>query len=122
MSFQGHILCRTCRQKLSLGKLLRDEDGTHLGFAHGKFDDVELGRVTLSFIALHIQHDLVCLGDDRLYEMEDLPSYDMLVRMPPDSPRAQTTAPTILGGIALWPLPCESDEDRVRRKEASNGG
>lgn len=115
MSFQGHLVCHTCKLKLSLGKLIRDEDGKQTGFGHGKFTDNELGRVAIAFLAKHINHNLVAIGDTVLEQLEEHPSYDMLVRVPCDAPFALKHAPTYYAGIALWRLPCESLEDREKR-------
>ena len=122
MSFQGHLVCQTCRLQLSLGKLIRDDDGTQIGFAHAKYTNDELGRVSLAFIAKHIKHELVCLGDTRLYDMTELPTYDMLVRIPPESPYAKSHAPTQLAGIDVWRLPCEAHTDRADRIREARGG
>lgn len=122
MSFQGHLVCHTCRTQLSLGKLIRDDDGTQIGFGHGQFTDDELGRVCIAFIAEHIKHDVVCLGDTRLYDMADFPTYDMLVRVPSTSPYALANAPIQLAGIDVWRLPCEALSDRAERIRVGRGG
>ena len=122
MSFQGHLVCHTCRLQLSLGKLIRDDDGNQIGFGHAKFTDDELGRIALAFIAEHIKHDVVCLGDTRLYDMAALPTYDMLIRFPPDSPHAQTHSSNRLAGINLWRMPCEAHTDRDDRTRRERGG
>jgi hypothetical protein len=115
MSFQGHLVCHTCKLKLSLGKLLRDDSGRHVGFGHAKFTDEELGRVAIAFVAVHIKHNLVAMGDTVLEQLEELPEFDSLVRVPPDSPYASKHAPVQYGGIDLWRLPCEPLSDREKR-------
>ena len=121
MSFQGHLVCHTCRLQFALGKLIRDEDGSQIGFGHAKFTDDELGRIALAFIGEHIKHDLVCLGDSRLHDMTDLPTYDMLMRVPPDSSFAQTHSLTQLAGIDVWRMPCEAHVDRAERIRNARG-
>jgi hypothetical protein len=122
MSFNGHVVCHTCRIKLSLGKLLRDESGTQIGFDHGQFTDEQFGRLCLAFIAEHIKHDLVCLGDTRLYDMADLPIYDTLMRIGPTSPYGLANAPIQLADIDVWRVPCEPHSDRAERIHAASGG
>ena len=115
MSFQGHLVCQTCKLKLTLGKLIRDDDGKQVGFGHAKFTDDELGRVTLAFLAVHIKHELVAMGDDALYVLEELPEFDSLVIAPPGSPFALSHTPIVYAGVALWRLPCEPMVDREKR-------
>ena len=115
MSYQGHLICHTCKLKLSLGKLIRDDDGKQVGFGHAKFTDEELGRVVLAFLAEHIKHELVALGDDTLYVLDTLPEFDTLVSVPPGSPFALNHARLEYAGVALWRLPCEPIADREKR-------
>ena len=115
MSFQGHLVCYTCKLKISLGKLIRDDDGNHRGFAHGKFTDEELGQVALAFVAEHIKHELVAVGDTVLEAHDELAEFDMLVRIPEGSPFADSHTPVTYVGIDLWRLPCEPMSDRDKR-------
>lgn len=78
MSFLGHILCRSCKLKLSLGKLRRDEAGRPTGFRFAGLSEAELGMAALRFLAEHVKHDLIVAGDDRVYDSVALREYDLV--------------------------------------------
>ncbi len=48
MSYMGHILCRTRKLKLCLGKLRRDESRRPIGFSISEYGE---GAVALRFMA-----------------------------------------------------------------------
>ncbi|HUG66569.1 MAG TPA: hypothetical protein VMM76_02380 [Pirellulaceae bacterium] len=115
MSFKGHLVCHTCRLTLCLGKLLRNDADQPIGFGHAHLSKVELGSVSLEFIANHIKHDLACIGDDEWDNLEELPEYDMLMQIPPGSPYAMRVDPMTIAGISFWRIPCEPQPDREQR-------
>jgi hypothetical protein len=106
MSYMGHVLCRTCKLTVCLGKLRRDESGRPVGFAYAGIDDASLGSVVLRFMAEHIKHDLIVAGDDVVYEMDTLCEYDSFA------------LEGTIGGVLMERRPCEPSEKRRGRLES----
>ena len=67
MSYIGHVLCRTCKLTVCLGKLHRDESRQPVGFVYAGIDDASLGAVVLRFMAQHVKDELIVAGDDVFY-------------------------------------------------------
>lgn len=117
MSYKGHLVCHTCRLVLTLGKLGRDEEGNPTHFR--AVDPDELGRIALAFIAAHLKHDPVCLGDTRM-EMgeEEWNAYDLLTEKRPLA-WAERESPVQLAGVSFWKIPLEplhERDERLRRE------
>src|SRR5688572_7495696 len=64
MSVSGHIICRTCKEELWLGKWLRAGDGTGFGFWVNHLPYETLGLKALNFLARHTNHHVQVLSDD----------------------------------------------------------
>ena len=78
MAVLGHLICRTCKEKICLGKWLRDEGNKGFGFWRGATEDTDLGLKTLNFLARHTNHDVLILSDgeyDKLSFTEPLSEY-----------------------------------------------
>lgn len=106
MSYMGHVLCRSCKLTLCLGKLRRGEFGQPTGFRYAGIPEEQLGLAVLCFLAEHVKHDVIVAGDDLVYEMNDIREYDDLV--------AQATSE----GLSFQRRPCEPSAERRRRLEA----
>ena len=115
MSYKGHILCRTCKLKLSLGKLIRDEAGRATGFWQPPIEGADERDVMLHFIAEHLEHDLRILGDAAIDDLSDLVEYDSLMQLDPNCKWAREHESINLAGALVWRIPCEPIEARKRR-------
>ncbi|MEN6493135.1 MAG: hypothetical protein ABFD16_02480, partial [Thermoguttaceae bacterium] len=65
----GFLACQDCREIISLGKWLHDENGEGIGFSHDKLGQEEkansprLGDKALKFLARHLDHQLLAGSD-----------------------------------------------------------
>lgn len=75
MSIGGHLLCDDCRERIHLGKWLRDEDDKGIGFHLGSQSDEQLGARTLAFLARHMKHTIRIVTDSVLDKMDNLDDY-----------------------------------------------
>lgn len=73
MSQDGNLICKKCRQFVSLGKTAYAENRTVLCFYKGKEYDPEtyhvLTRILLKFLADHFNHELTVVLDEELDRM-----------------------------------------------------
>ncbi len=125
MSYKGHLLCRKCKLTLCLGKLQRDGVSQndildHIGFAHANLTAEELGKVVLQFVAQHITHDIVAVGDPVWENIEDLVEYDLCMVTRRDGEWALEFQAMEIGGVKFYRVPCEPLEERRRRLENTN--
>lgn len=106
MSFKGHIVCKQCRLVLTLGKL-RTLEGQQMpqGFRHAVLGDTELGQVVLAFLAQHIKHEVMVVGDTVLEDMDDLSDYSLLSMIDDGCPWATSHTPIIVGSAKFYAIP-----------------
>ncbi len=113
MSYKGHIICHTCRLVLTLGKLGSDDKGNPSHFR--AVDSDKVGCVARAFIAMHIKHDPVCLGDIQMEMSEEgWGAYDLLTDHPPRL-LAERESPVPLAGVLFWGMPLEPPHERAKR-------
>jgi hypothetical protein len=82
MSVDAHIICRTCKERLWLGKWLRAEDHVGFGFWINQMPYEVLGLKALNFLARHTNHDIRVLSDgelDKLTWTESLDEYKNVI-------------------------------------------
>jgi hypothetical protein len=115
MSLMGHVLCRECKLKLTLGKLKYDSEGNAIGFWGPSHDPEKRAQVLGHFLAAHLTHEVIVLGE-RLYDMDDLCEYDALRELQPDCKWAREHEPVLVGGVTFYRTPCEPVSDRLRRE------
>jgi hypothetical protein len=122
MSYKGHILCRKCKLKLGLGKLLGErstsgEMADPLGFGMPGLTEEQLGRVVLHFLAQHVRHEVVVAGDPVVEDLADLCEYDSLRMLDDDCPWARSHEPVYVGGVKFYRVPCEPPAERQAREQ-----